>query len=194
MKKLSLFSAAAVAALMFPMAGLAQQAAPAEPQAQARSARPRLTDAQREAMRKLHEEQREASETTRRELRELNVELSKALSAATIDTGRVNDLKTRIAQKQADVAAARIEHRARVAALLTPEQRQAMGDRVGRAMERGPRGMRGARGARGAAMRRDAERGIMRGMMRRDQRDDARLRERIRRLEAQIEELRKKIG
>lgn len=189
MKKLSLFSAAAVAALLFPMAGLAQQqAAPAEPQARARAARPRLTDAQREAMRKLHDEQRAAGETARRELRELNAELSKALSAASIDTGRVNELKTRIAQKQADVAAARIDHRARVAALLTPEQREAMGERVGRAMERGPRG------ARGAAMRRDAERGVVRGMMRRDQRDDARLRERIRQLEVQIEELRKKIG
>lgn len=195
MKKLSLFSAAAVAALLFPVAGLAQQEAqPAEPQTRTRAARPQFTDAQRDALRTLSDEHRKTSEAARRELAELNVELAKTLAAATIDDGRLNDLKTRITQKEAELAAAQVDYRAKAAAVLTPEQRQAMGERTARAREFGQRGMRGEHRHRGTAMRRGDARARARGMMWRGQRDDARLHERVRQLEQQLEALRNKIG
>lgn len=211
MKKVSLFSAVLAAGLMFPMAGAAQQPAPqgdARPREARvqRAARPQLTDAQRDAIRKLHEDQREAGAAARKELRELHTQLAKELSAAQINNGRVNELKGQIAQKQSAAAAARIDQRAKIAALLTPEQRQAMGDRAGRMLERGPRegmsargprgmrgaqGMRGARGMRGQGMRGPQGPGMMRGAR---GGNDAQLRQRIEKLERELEELRKKIG
>lgn len=196
MKKVSLFSAVLAAGLMFPLAGAAQQPAPeAAAQREAHSERrqrPQLTEAQRDAMRTLHDEQRTAREMSRTDLRELHVELRKALSAAQIDSARVNELKGQIAQKQAAVTAARIDQRAKVAALLTPGQRQTMGERGERRLERGPRGKDGMRGRRGAAG--------MHGQMMRQRgggsagRNDAQLRQRIEKLERELEELRKKIG
>lgn len=231
MKKVSLFSAVLAAALVFPIAGAAQQPAP---QAEARTGeargermqRPKLTDAQRDAIRKLHEAQREIGQAARKELRELHAQLAKELSAAQLNSGRVNDLKGRIAQKQSAVTAARIDQRAKVAALLTPEQRQAMGELDERMNARGPRGMRGAAGTRGMrgpqgmrghGMRGGAMRGPhgpgaqfrrggqigrgapgARGQMMMRQRggggNDAQLRQRIEKLERELEELRKKIG
>lgn len=187
MKKISLFSAALAAALMVPIAGAAQQPAPqadARPREarSQRAARPQLTDAQREAMRALHTEQRGAAAAARKELVELHAQLSKELSAAQIDTGRVTELKNQLAQKAAAQTAARIEQRAKVAALLTPEQRQAIGER-------------GMRGAHGAQMRRGAA-GARGQMMRRGGpgRIDGQLRQRLEKLERELEELRKKIG
>lgn len=205
MKKISLFSAALAAALMFPIAGAAQQPAPqadARPREarSQRAARPQLTDAQREAMRALHTEQRGAAEAARKELVELHTQLSKELSAAQIDTGRVTEMKNQIAQKAAAQTAARIEQRAKVAALLTPEQRQAMGERGMRGFPgaRGDRGVRrpgGMRGAHGAQMRRGAA-GARGQMMRRGGpgQIDGQLRQRLEKLERELEELRKKIG
>ena len=210
MKKISLFSAVLAAGLMFPLAGAAQQPAPQAPAPQRearteRRQRPQLTDQQREQMRALHEAERTTGETSRRELRELHAQLSKELSAAQINSGRVNELKGQISQKQAAATSAQIDRRAKVASLLTPEQRQAMGERGARMLERGPRGprgMRGAQGARGQAMRRQAMRGHgmrgphrpgARGQMMRQRGGDADLREQVKRLEAQVEELRKKI-
>ena len=180
MKKMSMFAAALAVGLMFPLAGAAQQAAPETPQqneVRQRAPRPQLTEAQRDAMRTLRDEQRTAAEATRTELRELHTQLSTELSAAQINSGRVNELRDEIARKQAAVTAARIDQRARVAALLTPEQRQAMGER----------GMRGAPGARGQMMQR-------RGQMRQQRDNRAQLRQRIEKLERELEELRKKIG
>lgn len=196
MKKMSMFAAALAVGLMFPLAGAAQQAAPETPQpreVRQRAARPQLTQAQRDAMHKLHDEQRKTAETARAELRELHTRLSKELAAAQIDNGRVNELRDEIARKQAAVTAARIDQRARRAAILTPEQRQAMAERGARMAERGARmGQRAgrmparARGQRGQAMR-------QRGQMM-QQRGNAELRQRIEKLERELEELRKKIG
>src|SRR5690606_12541370 len=129
----------------------------------------------------------------RSELRELHTQLSKELAAAQIDNGRVTELRDEIARKQAAVTAARIDQRARRAAILTPEQRQEMAERGARMAERGARmaGRAGrmsarARGQRGQAMR-------QRGQMM-QQRGNAELRQRIEKLERELEELRKKIG
>lgn len=194
MTKMSMFAAALAVGLMFPLAGAAQQAAPETPQqneVRQRAPRPQLTEAQRDAMRTLRDEQRTAAEATRKDLRELHTQLSKELSAAQINSGRVNELRDEIARKQAAVTAARIDQRARVAALLTPEQRQAMGERGARKADRGGRMSareRGARGARGQLMRQH-------GRMLRQQRGNVgQLRQRIEKLERELEELRKKIG
>lgn len=189
MKKMSMFAAALAVGLMFPLAGAAQQAAPETPQpgdVRQRAARPQLTDAQRDAMRTLRDEQRKAAETTRAELRELHTQLSKELAAAQINSGRVNELRDEIARKQAAVTAARIDQRARVAALLTPEQRQAMAERGARMAGRGGRMSARARGQRGQMLR-------QRGQMM-QQRGNAELRQRIEKLERELEALRKKIG
>lgn len=203
MRKVSLISAVLAAALMFPVEGAAQQAAPRA------GARPQLTEAQRDAIRKLHEDQREAGEAARKELRELHAQLAKELSAAQLNTGRVNELKNQIAQKQSAAAAARIDQRAKVAALLTPEQRQGMGRRDERMLERGPRermnargprGMRGPHSMRGHVMPRHGMRRPMRPAGG-PGRGDAQLRQRIgtlerelETLERELEALRKKIG
>ena len=201
MKKMSMFAAALAVGLMFPLAGAAQQAAPETPQQNAvrqRAPRPQLTEAQREAMRTLRDEQRTAAEATRTELRTLHTQLSKELSAAQINSGRVNDLRDEIARKQAAVTAARIDQRARMAALLTPEQRQARGERTARMGERGMRGAPRARGQmmqrRGQAMQRRGQMMQQRGQMRQQRDNSAQLRQRIEKLERELEELRKKIG
>lgn len=175
MKRISLFAAALAAGLIFPVAGAAQQAAPHAHGGHAsddrpRAERPRFTDAQREQMHALRGEQRKADEAARAELRGLRRQLAQTLSSAQIDGARVDELKTQIAGRQAAAAASRIEHRAKVAALLTPDQRQAMGER----------------GVRGQVLR-------QRGQMR-QRGNDAQLRQRIETLERQLEDLRKKIG
>ena len=218
MKKISTFAAALAVAALFPLAGAAQQTTPA-PQADApqqqqqqrrrqRAARPQLTEQQREQMRTLHEAERASGETSRRELRELHVQLAKELSAASLNNGRINELRGAIVQKETALASARIDRRAKVAGILTPEQRQAFGERgVNRMSGReGGRGemrqrMRAQHGQRGqhAQRRQGRAAGRMerapgaRGQMMRQRGGDAQLRERISRLEAQLEELRKKI-
>ena len=204
MKKMSMFAAALAVGLMFPLTGAAQQAAPGTPQqneVRPRAPRPQLTEAQRDAMRKLREEQRTAAEATRAELRALHTQLTKELAAAQINSGRVNELRDEIARKQAAVTAAQIDQRARMAALLTPEQRQAMGERGARMGERAGRMAARARGARGQvmrqrgqAMRQRGEAIRQRGLMRQQRANGVQLRQRIEKLERELEELRKKIG
>src|SRR5688500_18690024 len=142
MKKISTFAAALAVAALFPVAGAAQQTNPASaqqttplPQAGAarqprqRAARPQLTEQQREQMRTLHEAERASAETSRPELRELQTQLNKELSAANLDNARISQLRNAIVQKQTALASARIDQRAKIAAILTPEQRQAFGER-----------------------------------------------------------------
>ena len=205
MKKLSTFAAALAVAGFFPLAGAAQetQSLPQQPVQRQRQQRPQLTDQQREQMRALHDSERTSGETSRRELRELHVQLDKALSAPQLDNGRINELRGAIVQKETTQASARIDRRAKLAGILTPEQRQAFGERgVHRMSGRdGGRGevrqrMRGQQGQRGVQMRRGArgQRGaVARGQRLRQRGGDAQLREQIKRLEAQVEELRKKI-
>src|SRR5687767_13248436 len=126
MKKISTFAAALAIAALFPLAGAAQQTTPAPqtgaaPQARQRAARPQLTEQQREQLRSLNETERAAGETSRRELRELHAQLAKELSAATLNNGRINELRGAIVQKETALASARIDRRAKIAALLTPE-------------------------------------------------------------------------
>ena len=204
MKQLSTFAAAMTIAALFPLAGAAQetQSQPQQPAQRQRQQRPQLTDQQREQMRALHDAERTSGETSRRELRELHVQLDNALSAAQLDNGKINELRGAIVQKETALASARIDRRAKLAGILTPEQRQAFGERGHRMSGRdGGRGdvrqrMRGQQGQRGVQMRRGArgQRGpVARGQMLRQRRGDAQLREQIKRLEAQVEELRKKI-
>ena len=210
MKKFSTFAAALAVVSLFPLAGAAQQQAAQAPQAgtperQARgqrAARPQLTDQQREQMRALHETERTAGEASRRELRELHGQLGKALSAAELDNGRINELRGAIVQKETALSSARLERRATLAGILTPEQRQAFGERgIGRMA--GPDAGRGERRdrMRGQSARRGHNRAAVRmhrapgarGQMMRQRGGDADLREQVKRLEAQVEELRKKI-
>lgn len=209
MKKTTLYATALAAALVFPTIGaapvaLAQEAAgqatataaaPAQTDARRHVERPRLTDAQRDAMRKLHEADRDASQAAQRELRDLRTQLNKELAATELNTGRIAELKSSILQKEAAQNAARLERRVRMAGILTPEQRQAFGartERMGRGdgdrMARAPRGMRGGHGMRG-------ERGArgVRGEREPGMRTDARLRAEVRRLERRLEALRRQI-
>ncbi|MDQ3169665.1 MAG: periplasmic heavy metal sensor [Acidobacteriota bacterium] len=210
MKELSTFAAALAVAALFPLAGAAQQTTPApQPetaqQPRQRTARPQLTDQQREQMRTLHEAERASGETSRRELHELHTQLEKELSAATLNNGRINELRGAIVQKETALASARLDRRAKIAGMLTPEQRQAFGERGVNRMS-GRDGGRGEmrqrmRGQRGQPAQRRQGRGAgrmerapgARGQMMRQRGGDAQLRERISRLEAQLEELRKKI-
>lgn len=171
--------------------------------------RPQLTEQQREQLRAFEEQHGQSLETTRRELGDLNRQLDEALAAAQLDNGRINNLRNSIVQKETALAQARVDRLSKLASILTAEQRQAFRGRgIGQMF--GPAGA-GRGGPRGAM--RGGQRGVMggrpggmmmgRGLVARrpggavrqprDQRDDLRLRAEIRRLEAQIEALRRRI-
>lgn len=152
--------------------------------------RPQLTEQQREQVRALDEQQRQALEATHRELGDLHRQLNEQLSAAALDTAAINALRSSIVQKQTALAQARLDRLAKLSAILTAEQRQALRGR-GIAQMFGP-------GGRGAAMA--GPRGPMggRGMAQRHGRrgragGGPSLRAEIRRLEAQIHALRRRI-
>lgn len=225
-------SAAALAvAALFPVVVAAQQAPPQGRQApQARQAvraaqRPQLTEQQREQMRTFDEQHRQSLETTRRELSELHRQLDEALTSAQIDNGKVNSLRSSIVQKETALAQARVDRLAKLASVLTAEQRQAFRGR-GLGQMFGPGGPGGRGGAmagprsgqgRGAMMGRPGggqgrggvimqrRQGIERQLqtrrpggrgtaaLRERRGDDDQLRAEIRRLEAQLDALRRRI-
>lgn len=222
-------SAAALAvAALFPVVVAAQQAPPQGRQApQARQAvraaqRPQLTEQQREQMRTFDEQHRQSLETTRRELSELHRQLDEALTSAQIDNGKVNSLRSSIVQKETALAQARVDRLAKLASVLTAEQRQAFRGRgLGQMFGPGGRGgaMAGPRSGqgRGAMMGRPGggqgrggvimqrRQGIERQLqtrrpggrgtaaLRERRGDDDQLRAEIRRLEAQLDALRRRI-
>lgn len=251
-------SAAAVAAIaLFPIIGAAQQGqaqgqgpqGPPPPGGRGmargevrqvqplRQRGPQLTNEQREQLRTFDEQQRAAGETARRELGDLHRQLNEALSGAQIDNGKVNQLRTAIVQRETALAQQRVDRLAKIASVLTAEQRQALGGRgiggafgpggpggpggggrvmigpdgerrmiqgrpgagaMGRGMAPGQR--RGAEvQMRGRMLQRQPLRGGGRGgagggAVLRERLDDARLRAEVRRLEAQLEALRRRIG
>lgn len=221
-------AAAVAVAALFPIVGSAQQGqtqAPPPPgggrgmargemarQAPAQRQRgPQLTNEQREQLRAFDEQQRTAGEAARRELGDLRRQLNEALTAAQIDNGKVNQLRSAIVQRETALAQQRVDRLAKAASVLTAEQRQSLGGRGlgemfgpgaqgggrGGAMagQRGPGGPGGAmgqgigRGQRGGGMQ---MRGRMLPMLR-ERAGDARLRAEIRRLEVQIQALRRRI-
>ena len=212
-------SAAAVAvAALFPIIGSAQQGQAqgpqgpppqgrggmraAQPNRQIVSQRgPQLTSEQREQMRTFDEQQRAAGETARRELGDLHRQLNDALTAAQIDSGKVNQLRSAIVQRETALSQQRVDRLARLASLLTAEQRASLRGRgIGELF--GPGGPGGRGGARGEGigprLRRGGELPLRGRMLQRqplrERADDARLRGEIRRLEARLEALRRRIG
>jgi Spy/CpxP family protein refolding chaperone len=249
-------AAAVAVAALFPIVGAAQQGQAQAPQGPPppgggrgmargevrqvqplRQRGPQLTNEQREQLRTFEEQQRAAGETARRELGDLHRQLNETLSAAQIDNGKVTQLRSAIVQRETALAQQRVDRLAKIASVLTAEQRQSLGGRGigsafgpggpggpgggGRVMI-GPGGERrmiqgrpGA-GAMGRGMGPGQRRGAapqMRGRMQqrqplrgggrgaagagpvlRERLDDARLRAEVRRLEAQLEALRRRIG
>lgn len=227
-------AAAVAVAALFPVIGAAQQGPPPQgPPPQGRGGmraaqadrqfpgqRPQLTDEQREQMRTSDEQQRAAGETARRELGDLHRQLNEALTSAQIDNGKVSQLRAAIVQRETALAQQRVDRLAKIASMLTAEQRQALRGRgigaafgPGRAggagrggVMAGPGGQRGmvgrqrgmAPGQRGMAGRQRDPAGAP-GRNVRQRRgaagggDDARIRADIRRLEAQIDALRRRI-
>lgn len=180
--------------------------------------RPQLTEQQREQMRALGEQQRTALEAAHRELGDLQRQLNEQLGAAELDNAKINALRSAIVQKETALAEARVDRLTKLSALLTAEQRQALRGRgIGQMFGPGGPGGRGGRGGRGGMMgRREGMMGGGRGgMMQRRHGigprmqgfrggrgagaprggagDVLRLRAEIRRLEAQINALRRRI-
>lgn len=227
----------AVAAL-FPVMAAAQQPAPQGPPAgppqgrggmaprqmaprQMANQRPQLTEQQREQVRALDEQQRQALETTHREIGDLHRQLNEQLSAAQLDPAKINALRSSIVQKETALAQARLDRLAKLSAILTAEQRQALRGRgIGQMFGPGGRGgalagPRGPMGGRGMGQGRPGAMGGGRGGMRQRRQGPAprmqgfrggrgagaprgagdvpRLRADIRRLEAQINQLRRRI-
>lgn len=198
-------AALAVAALV-PVMAAAQQPAPQQPgqprqqRAQRqppRAQRPQLTDQQREQLRTFEEQHRQATETSRRELGDLHWQLDEALTAAQLDQSKINSLRASIVQKETALAQARVDRLAKLSSLLTAEQRQAFRGRgLGQAF--GPGGGRGMMrpgapgGGRGGAVM-PRRQGIARQQQQRQMRGGQDLRAEIRRLEMQIEALRRRI-
>lgn len=221
--------AALAAAALFPVLMAAQQPQPPAPQGpppqgrgqgrgmmgqgpQGRQQvnRPQLTEQQREQLRAFEEQHRAALETSRRELGDLHRQLDEQLTAAQIDSAKVNALRSAIVQKETALAQHRVDRLATLSSMLTAEQRQALrgrgiGQMFGPGGGRGGAmaGPRGPMGGRGMQQRRapgqPGQRGLRvrpgaqgRGVLR-DRLDDARLRAQVRRLEMQIEALRRRI-
>ena len=241
-------SAAAVAvAALFPVIGAAQQGPPPQgpppqgggrggvravqpaPRQQAQQRPNQLTEQQREQMRTFDEQHRQAAEAGRRELEDLHRQFNEALASAQIDNGKVTQLRNQIVQKETALAQQRLDREAKIASILTAEQRQARGRGRGGVMMRGPQGPAGmgpgggrgrmgqpgmggmGRGggvgdARGVLRRRIELRAVRPGQLRggrgaagggvllRRGGDDLQLRAEIRRLEMQLEALRRRIG
>lgn len=180
---------------------------------QPRDQRPQLTEQQREQLRAFDEQHRQALETSRRELGDLHRQLDEALTAAQLDQSKINSLRSSIVQKETALAQARVDRLAKLSSLLTAEQRQAFrgrglgqafgpgggrgmmqpgGGRGGAMMgQPGQRGGRGMAGRGGPVMQR--RQGLARQQQQRQRRGGQDLREEIRRLEMQIEALRRRI-
>lgn len=208
------------AAAVFPVAAAAQQPAPQGP-AQGRGTmaprqmanpRPQLTEQQREQMRALGEQQRTALEAAHRELGDLQRQLNEQLGAAELDNAKINALRSAIVQKETALAEARVDRLTKLSALLTAEQRQALRGRgIGPMFGPGGRGGRGGMMGRREGMMGGGRGGMMQrrhgigprmqgfrggrgaGAPRGGAGDVLRLRAEIRRLEAQINALRRRI-
>ena len=117
---------------------------------QAAAQRPQLTEQQREQLRTFEEQHRTSLETTHRELGDLHRQLDEALTAAQLDNGKINSLRSSIVQKETALAQARVDRLSKVSSILTAEQRQAFRGRgIGQVF--GPGGA--GRGGPGGAMR-----------------------------------------
>jgi Spy/CpxP family protein refolding chaperone len=197
-------------AAMIAAAGAGAQAqapahAPAADAAQARPRqrvqRPQLTEQQREQMRTLNERQRTEGEAARRELGDLHRQLEEALTAATVDTGKVGTLRSQIVQRETARAQQRVDRLSQLSSILTAEQRQSLRGRgLGQLFAPGARGFArggGPAGGRGMMMRRGPGRGGQMGRqgrgMARGRMGDMRRRAEIRRLERQLDSLRRRI-
>lgn len=214
-------AALAVAALV-PVMAAAQQPAPQRPmqpgqqrqqRPQPRDQRPQLTEQQREQLRAFDEQHRQALDTSRRELGDLHRQLDEALTAAQLDQSRIDSLRSSIVQKETALAQARVDRLTKLSSLLTAEQRQAFRGRgLGQAFGAGGgRGMMRPGGERGGVVMGQPRQGRGRGLdagrggavmqrrqgMARQQPRQLRggqdLRAEIRRLEMQIEALRRRI-
>lgn len=211
MRFLPRMAAATAVAVMVAAAGPGAQAqeqspAPAADAAQTRSRvqrtqRPQLTEQQREQIRALNEQQRTAGEAARRELGALRRQLDEALTAASVDSGKVSALRSQIVQQETALAGQRIDRLSQMSSILTAEQRQALRGRgLGQMMAPGARGFgRGGRpaGGRGMMMRRGPGRGAQmgrqgRGMMR-QRMGDIRRRAEILQLQRRLDALRRGI-
>lgn len=207
-------SAAVVAAVLFPIIGAAQQPGQPEQARQQRSAqRPQLTEQQHEQLRTFDEQHRTATEAAQRELGDLRRQLDEELTVAQPNSGKINQLRTSIVQKETALAQLRVDRQMKLSSILTPEQRTTLRGRgLGQMFGRGAGGGRGQvrgeirervirprggagqlRGGRGAGMGRGAGGGRGGGGGGAMRMDDARLRAEIRRLEAQLEALRRRI-
>lgn len=186
-----------------------------------RDQRPQLTDQQREQLRTFEEQHRQATETSRRELGDLHRQLDEALTAAQLDQSKITSLRASIVQKETALAQARVDRLAKLSSLLTAEQRQAFRGRglgqafgpvggrgvmgpgargggrgmVGRGMmgRGGAPGMMGGGGRGGAVMQRRQGVARQQQQQQRQLRGGQDLRAEIRRLEMQIEALRRRI-
>ena len=84
-----------------------------------------LTNQQRSQMRAILDEQRSGRQDAREELRKAHDELRAAIfGSANPDTGRIDELVTRIASLEADALKARVASEIKIASILTDEQRQ----------------------------------------------------------------------
>ena len=90
-----------------------------------------LTDAQREQIRALTEQRRdEQANNPRRKVADLERQLQLAIFADTPDQQKTQELTKAIAAAHAEELAARIELEARIAQILTPEQRAQARERL----------------------------------------------------------------
>jgi len=159
-------AAAVAAAAMFPAIGAAQQSAQADPRTEAqprieRVQAPQLSEQQREQMRALRDEERTAERTARFELDELRRQFERALTAPEPDRAKIDELRAALVQKETALTQRRLDRLSRLSAILTPEQREALG---GRGLDQ----VFGRAGGRGMMMRRGRAMGgrpAMRGQM-----------------------------
>lgn len=172
---------------------------------------PQLTEQQRERIRTFDEQQRQTLEATRRELGDLHRQLNEQLTAEKPDSSKINALRASIVQKETALAQARVDRLAKLSSILTAEQRQSLRGRgLGEVFGAGGRGIEQRRpgrdqkfemrgrlrgGAHGFRGRGTGAAGSGFGIRERarSMAADARLRAEIRRLEAQLNALRRRI-
>jgi protein CpxP len=104
-----------------------------------------LTQQQRDELRALGEQRRTVDKPVMDKLRVAGQALEAELLADAPNQGRIDQLKTDLAQAQQEALDARIAMQLKVNQILTPEQRQTLRDRQARRAEapgrrRGPRG------------------------------------------------------
>jgi periplasmic protein CpxP/Spy len=90
-----------------------------------------LTDAQREQIRALTTDRRDKGERPQRKVAELEHQLRVAVFADSPDQQKIDELKNAIAAATVERLAARIDLEARIAQILTPEQRAQARDALG---------------------------------------------------------------